>query len=86
MDVILEQVLPLGICATCHSACHCWFGIVFFYCTIWVSIVRISHFMIPIWYEHVMVLFFTLSIDHARIFIPRYNCSSINMVQNGINP
>ena len=51
--------------------------------TIRVSIMRISQFVIPVGYEYLTVFLFSIpfgSTYHARIFIPRQNYPSINVV------
>ena len=57
--------------------------------TVWVSIVRIPHFLIPVGYGYMVAFLFSIpfgSIYHSRTFIPRQNGPSMNMDYNGVDP
>jgi hypothetical protein len=43
----IKVSFPLGVCATCHSCIRVLVCCCLFLCTIWVSIMRVSNFLIP---------------------------------------
>ena len=60
-----------------------------FFHTIWVFIMRISHFIIPVGYGYLTVFLFSIHLGQYTMqknFIPRQNGPSINMVYKGIEP
>ena len=50
---------------------------------------KVSHFLIPVGYEYLMVFLFSIPfgyIYYVRTLIPRQNRPSINMVHNVVDP
>ena len=56
-----------------QSYTNCWIGIVFLIYSNWIFVLRISPFLVPIWYGYLMVFVFLIpfvgSIYHARTFM-----------------
>ena len=72
------------LCALCLEKVQTSVGLVWSYFdAILESIMRISHFLIPVGYGYLMVDLFWIpfgSVYYARAFIPKQNRPSINIV------
>lgn len=69
---------------------NCWHGIVFFsFLTIQVFVMRISQFLIALWYLYLIISYFPCHSVQYTMQKPSYlykSCPNLNVIENGVDP